>query len=131
MRVVHWSVAFVACGVCAAAVLLPVDLRAGETAVAIPATAQAEAKPAALPDTPAEGPAPPADSEGVKPVETVEGAPLAASQSESQLTAAEAGRKALERLGGGRVLDVRPLAEGYRVVIENHGEIRMVTVDSP
>lgn len=44
------------------------------------------------------------------------------------LSAAEAARIAREENGGGRVLDVRPVNGGYRVLVEKEGDVRMLFV---
>lgn len=46
----------------------------------------------------------------------------------TRISASEAAQRALRKSGGGRVLDVRPEPDGYRVVVENRGEVRVVRV---
>lgn len=51
---------------------------------------------------------------------------------EGRLSPGEAARRAQHRNGGGRVLDVNPMTEGYRVKLLKEGEVRMLFVpDGP
>lgn len=53
---------------------------------------------------------------------------LARADEAQAITPTEAGRRAVKRAGGGRVLDVRPAPGGYEVVVENKGDMRFFQV---